>query len=77
MNRRRLLQTAAGVGALGVLPMALPAPQAAAFRTFSGCKKRCKRFEGQCRSRCIQCCRKVVKGNQNRCDFGCGVIKSK
>lgn len=77
MSRRRTLLTIASVGSLGVLPAALMALPVAAFKSFSSCKKHCNRFDGQCQHDCVTCCRKTVKGNQQRCNFGCGVIRGK
>lgn len=74
-SRRGALRALAGAGALG-LPVALTRESASAFKSVGTCKKRCrKRFDGQCQADCKRCCKKVVGGNQNRCDFGCGVIK--
>ena len=77
-SRRGALRSLLGAGALGVVPALAPGDEAAAFKTLSGCKKRCKKAPtATCRARCNRCCKKVLNGNQNRCDFGCGFIKTK
>jgi hypothetical protein len=76
-TRRRVLRMAAGASVLATLGFGGAAPRASAFKSFSGCKKRCQRYSGSCQHDCMQCCKKVVKGNQHRCDFGCGTIHQK
>jgi hypothetical protein len=77
LSRRRALRTGLGAGALGLLSVAMRGDAAVAFKTLAGCKKHCRRHEGSCRNGCNQCCKKVVTGKKNQCDFGCGVIKRK
>ena len=76
-TRRGALRALLGAGALGVVPALMPRDDAAAFRSLSGCKKHCDRFEGECHSRCNNCCKRVVNGNQQRCNFGCGIIRTR
>lgn len=76
-SRRGALRALLGAGALGAMALPLTQEDAAAFRTLSGCKNHCDRFEGDCRSRCNTCCERVVDGNQKRCNFGCGSVRTK
>lgn len=76
-TRRHTLRRLLGAGTLGILPAALLAEGAAAFKSLSGCKKHCNQFDGSCHSDCNTCCKKVVNGNQKRCSFGCGTIHQK
>ena len=76
-SRRGALRALLGTGALGAIPAVAVRDDAAAFRSLSGCKQHCERFEADCRSRCNTCCERVVNGNQNRCNFGCGSVRTK
>jgi hypothetical protein len=76
-TRRGALRALLGAGAAGVMALPLAGEDAAAFRSVSGCKQHCERFEGDCRSRCNTCCDRVIGGNQNRCNFGCGSVRTK
>jgi hypothetical protein len=76
-TRRGALRALVGAGTLAAAPVLLTRHDAAAFRSLSGCKNHCDRFEGNCHSRCNSCCERVVNGNQNRCNFGCGAIRTK
>lgn len=74
-TRRRVVLTGVGSAALAALGLGRLTPDTGAFKSLSGCKKHCKRFDASCQHDCQQCCKKVIKGNQHRCDFGCGYIK--
>ncbi len=76
-TRRGVLRTLVGAAALGIVPVALSGNDAAAFRSLSGCKQHCDRFEGECHSGCNTCCERVVNGNKKRCNFGCATIRTK
>lgn len=76
-NRRSLLAKAFIGVATGVLPAALVNDATIAFSSLSGCKKKCNRFSGNCKSGCLKCCRKIFRGNKKSCSFGCGKIKPK
>jgi hypothetical protein len=76
-TRRGALRALVGAGALGIMPVVLSGDDAAAFRSLSGCKQHCDRFDGDCHSRCNTCCERVVNGNQKRCNFGCATIRTK
>lgn len=76
-TRRGTLRALVGAGALGIVPVTLSGNDAAAFRSLAGCKQHCDRFEGECHSDCNECCDRTVNGNQKRCDFGCGTIRTK
>jgi hypothetical protein len=76
-SRRGTLRALLGAGALAAVPALLTRDDAAAFRSLSGCKQHCDRFEGECHSGCNNCCERVVKGNQKRCNFGCATIRTK
>ena len=76
-NRRSLLAKALLGVAAGALPVALVNDAAIAFSSLSGCKKKCNRFSGNCKSGCLKCCRKIFRGNKKSCSFGCGKIKPK
>jgi hypothetical protein len=76
-NRRVLLTRALFGVTAGLLPAALVRDAAMAFNDLSGCKKKCKRFSGNCKSGCLKCCRKIFRGSKKSCSFGCGKIKPK
>ena len=76
-SRRSMLAKALMGAAAGVLPASLLTGSATAFRSLSGCKKKCDRFSGNCQTRCRRCCKKIFHGSKNRCDFGCGSIRPK
>jgi hypothetical protein len=76
-SRRRALRSFLTVAALGLLPAALHRESATAVKSLAACKNRCNQVEGQCQSDCNTCCEKVLGGKQQRCDFGCGVVKAK
>ena len=63
--------------AAGLLPASLMADSALAFRSLSGCKQKCDRLSGNCKSRCQRCCKKIYNGSKKRCNFGCGSIRPK
>jgi hypothetical protein len=76
-SRRSLLVKTLLGAAAGLLPGSFLADSASAFRTLRGCKKKCDRFSGTCKTRCRRCCKKVFQGNAKHCDFGCGTIRRK
>ena len=77
-NRRSLVaKTLLGAG-VALLPSVLLSNNAAAFRSLSGCEKKCNhRFSGKCQTRCCRCCKKIFEGGRTRCSFGCGSIRRK
>jgi hypothetical protein len=76
-SRRTVLAKTLLGAAAGVLPVSHLTEPAAAFRSLSGCKKKCDRFSGNCQTRCRRCCKKIYHGSKQRCDFGCGSIRPK
>ena len=76
-SRRSVLAKTLLGAAAGLLPVSLLTDSAAAFRSLSGCKKKCDRLSGSCKSRCRRCCKKIYHGNTKRCNFGCGSIRPK
>jgi hypothetical protein len=76
-TRRHVMRVGAGASVLAALGLGGSLPPAGAFKSLSGCEKHCQRYSGSCQHDCQQCCKKVVKGNQHRCDFGCGYINQK
>ena len=76
-SRRGALRALLGAGALGAIPALAVRDDAVAFRSLSGCKQHCERFEGDCRNDCNECCNRTISGNQKRCNFGCGTIRTK
>ena len=76
-TRRHALRHLLAACVLGLLPAALHSERAGAFKSLSGCKKHCNQFDGACHNDCNKCCKKVVNGNQKRCNFGCGTIHQK
>ena len=76
-SRRGALRRLFAAGVLGAMPALVTRDDAAAFRSLSGCKQHCERFDGECRNNCNQCCTRTVNGNQQRCNFGCGTIRTK
>ena len=76
-SRRSMLAKALMGTAAGILPVSLLTESATAFRSLSGCKKKCDRFSGNCQTRCRRCCKKIFRGSKERCDFRCGSIRPK
>jgi hypothetical protein len=76
-SRRSLLVKTLLAAAAGLLPASLVIDSAAAFRSLSGCKDKCDRLSGNCKSRCRRCCKKIYNGSKKRCNFGCGSIRPK
>jgi hypothetical protein len=76
-SRRSVLTRTLLAAAAGLLPTTLLSDSAAAFRSLSGCKQKCDRLSGNCKSRCRRCCKKVYNGSKKRCNFGCGSIRPK
>jgi hypothetical protein len=76
-SRRSLLAKTFLGAAAGLLPASLLIDSAAAFRSLSGCKDKCDRLSGNCKTRCRRCCKKVYNGSKKRCNFGCGSIRPK
>lgn len=76
-SRRSMLAKTLMGAAAAVLPVPLLTDSAKAFRSLSGCKKKCDRFSGKCQTRCRRCCKKIYRGSKERCDFGCGSIQPK
>jgi len=76
-SRRAVLAKTLLGAAAGVLPASLLTDSAAAFRSLSGCKRKCDRFSGNCQTRCRRGCKKFYRGSTKHCDFGCGSIRPK
>jgi hypothetical protein len=77
-SRRSLMAKALLGAAMGVVPSVLLSNTTAAFRSLSGCQKKCNsRFSGKCQTRCRRCCEKIYQSGQQRCSFGCGSIRTK
>jgi hypothetical protein len=76
-SRRSVLAKTLLGAAAALLPASLMSDSAAAFRSLSGCKKKCDRLSGNCKTRCRRCCKKIYNGSKKRCNFGCGSIRPK